>query len=573
MKLKTKNNLLIYVIPTLAALLVRVVLLINWWDSPVRWYCNISGLDMQTILQTGEWFYKGETTFALYKAILTAILFLNKGVPCPEAVVIIQLIGGTLIAPLVAWCTLRLWGKTYWALASGLLAALYAPAMMYQVLVLKESILLFFALLSLTAVLWTHKHHFSSKALWICGIFLGSACICRMNALPFCGLALLWIIACLFKKFNGFKKTVLFRTSFLALGIFTVFVPISILNDCLTKETYFLPVQMPSIEYISKLGSIVKPTSMNVSLTTPKTASPKAINGFMLNMARKVPAIFSASEIPNNVNYYFLKHKLFPLQYLIGPFLLIPLAVTALILLIFNRGILRKESILFVFIFSYMLPMCYFVPLARYRLVLLPVFCMLAPYPVFATWKAWRSKKLLWVLLPIVLWAIILYINLPLNSFLRATDFVAYGKGMLFKTRKSTSALPYFYEAYQKTKTEETIVNFADALIKNRSSKDAIMILLPAFRKYPDNPAYRYYLGIASLQTGRAEQAEQLFSKINPDVMGNLKIQYYYYFGESKRVQKKYEAAAKLYRKALKINPNKRQIILLKKSLKACNGK
>jgi tetratricopeptide (TPR) repeat protein len=573
MKLKTKNNLLIYAIPTLAALLVRVVLLINWWDSPVRWYCNISGLDMQTILQTGEWFYNGVTTFALYKAILTAILFLNKGAPCPEAVVIIQLIGGILIAPLVAWCTLRLWGKTYWALASGLLAALYAPAIMYQVVVLKESILLFFALLSLSAVLWAHKRHFSPKSLWICGMFLALACICRMNALPFCGLASLWIIVCLFKRLKGVKKAILFRTSFLALGILTVFVPISIINARLTEGNSFLPVQMPSIEYISKLGSIVNPTSMNVSPSTPKTTSTKAINGFMLNMTRKIPSIFSASEIPNNVNYYFLKHKLFPLQYLIGPFLLIPLAVTALILLIFNRGILRKESILFVFILSYMLPMCYFVPLARYRLVLIPVFCMLAPYPVFTTWKAWRSKKLLWVLLPVVLWAIILYINLPLNSFLRATDFVSYGKGINFKTGKSTSALPYFHEAYQKKKTEETIVNFADALIKNRRSKDAVMILLPAFKKSPNNPAYRYYLGIALLQTGRPGQAESLFSKINPDVMGNLKIQYYYYFGESLRVQKKHEVAAKLYREALKINPNKQQIILLEKSLRACNGK
>ncbi|MCK4982191.1 MAG: hypothetical protein KAS17_04655, partial [Victivallaceae bacterium] len=49
--------LLIYAIPALAALLVRVLLLINWWDSPVRWYCSITGLDMQTVLQTGTWLY------------------------------------------------------------------------------------------------------------------------------------------------------------------------------------------------------------------------------------------------------------------------------------------------------------------------------------------------------------------------------------------------------------------------------------------------------------------------------------------------------------------------------------
>jgi tetratricopeptide (TPR) repeat protein len=552
MKLKTKTNLLIYAIPALAALLVRVLLLINWWDSPIRWYCSITGLDMQTVLQSGQWLYKGESIFALYRALLTAVLFFNKGAACPEFIVIIQLIGGIVIAPLVAWCTLRLWGKTYWALASGLLAALYAPAMMYQVLVLKESVQLFFALLSLTAILWAHKHHFSSKALWICGIFLALACICRINALPFCGLASLWVIACLFKKLKGNKKTILIRTSFLALGILTIFIPVSIINACLTKGAYFLPIQTP-LGYVTKIGSVVKPKSLNPITSTPKESSKAGKTGnFLLNMARKTPKIFSASEIPNNVNYYFLKHKLFPLQYLIGPFLLIPLAVTALILLIFNRGILRKESILFVFIFSYMLSMCYFVPLARYRLVLIPVFCMLAPYPVFAACKAWHGKKLLWVLLPIVLWAIILYINLPLNSFLRATDFVSYGKGIQFKTGKSTSALPYFYEAYQKTKTKETIVNFARALIKNRSPKDAVAVLLPAFKKSPNNLAYRYYLGIAYFFTGQAGKAEQLFSKINPDDMEGLKIKYYYFYENSLRAQNKHKAADKLHQRALK---------------------
>ncbi len=553
MKLKTKTYLLIYVIPAVTALLARILLLINWWDSPVRWYCSISGLDMQTVLASGGWLYEGRSTIALYKALLTAVLFFNRGAACPEAVVIIQLLGGIVIAPLAAWCTLRIWGKVYWASASGLLAALYAPALMYQVLVLKESILLFFALLSLAAVLWAHKRHFSPKALWICGIFLALACVCRINALAFCFLASLWIIACLFKRLKGAKKAILLRTSFLALGILTVFIPISIINACLTDGNYFLPVHAP-LGYIIKLGSISNPASMNIPGSNTPATSQKIdkISSFIVNMARKAPAIFSASEIPNNVNYYFLKHKLFPLQYLIGPFLLLPLATTALILLISNGGVLRKESILFVFIFSYMLPLCVFVPLARYRLVMIPVFCMLAPYPFFAAWKTWHTQKRLLVFIPLALWAIVLHINLPLNNFLRATDFVSYGKGMQFKTGKSASALPYFYAAYQKKKTEETIINFAKALIKNHHPKDAARILLPAFRKSPNKPAYRYYLGVAYFFTGKAEQAEQLFSKINPDDMGNLKVKYYYFFGESLRAQNKHKAAEKLYRRSVK---------------------
>jgi tetratricopeptide (TPR) repeat protein len=270
-------------------------------------------------------------------------------------------------------------------------------------------------------------------------------------------------------------------------------------------------------------------------------------------MLRKVPKVFSAYEIPNNVNYYFLKYKLFPLQYLIGPFLLMPLAVTALILLVLNRGVLRKESILFVFIFSYMLPMCYFVPLARYRLVLTPVFCMLAPYPVFSVWKARRGGKLFSALVPAIIFALVIYMNLPLKAFLRATDFVSYGKGIQYKTGKSAAAVPYFYEAYNIAPHKQmTIVNLAESLVANRRPEAALKILLPAHRKEPENLAYRYYLGIAYFFTKSPEKAEQIFRKINPGDMGDLKVKYYYFYEASLRMQKKYKAAAELRRKALK---------------------
>lgn len=553
MRLRAKNNLLVYVIPASAALLVRIILLINWWDSPVRWYCSITGLDMKTVLETGTWLYNGQTTFSIYKALLTTILFLNNGAACPEAVIIIQLIGGIIIAPLVAWCTFRLWGNAYWASASGLLAALYAPALMYQLLVLKESTLLFFAVLSLAAVLWAHKKHFSPKALWICGMLLALACISRINALPFCGLATLWVTACLFKKCRSDKKLLMLRTGFLVSGIISVFIFFSIVNACLTKGTYFLPLQTP-LGYITTLGKVLEPKTVNVAVDiSNKETDAEEVNHFLLNMLRKVPKIFLASEIPNNVNYYFLKYKLFPLRYLTGPFLLIPLAVTALVLLVLNRGVSRKESILFVFIFSYMLPMCYFIPLARYRLVLVPVFCMLAPYPVFSAWKAWRGGKLFSALIPVMVFTVVIYMNFPLNAFLRATDFVSYGKGIQYKTGKSASAIPYFYEAYNMAPYKQmTVVNLVEALLKNRQPEKALEILLPAHEKEPENLAYRYYLGIAYFFTRDSGKAEQIFKKINPGDLGDLKAKYYYFYEASLRMQKKYQAAEELRRKALK---------------------
>ena len=583
-KYSTKKNLLVYIVPVLAALTVRLILLINWWDSPVRWYCSIGGLDMKSVLEIGFWSGNGQSVFTLPEALVALTMLFNNGIGSPEAIVIIQLLGGIIVTSLTAWCTLRIWGNIYWAMFSGILSALYAPALMYQVLVLKESVFLLFALLSLTAVLWAHKKHFNSISLWVCGIFMALACVCRINALPFCGLAALWIAASLFHRFKAINKKVLLKGVFLVLGILTVFIPVSIVNSILTDGNRILPFHLPRVKYIAKVGSVASPKDLgtvpqeNTKQKNPSllSSSPSIIrkgSNFALNMLRKIPQIFSASEIPNNVNYYFLKYKLFPLEYMVGPLLLIPLAVTGLLLLILNRSALRKESILFVFIIAYMLPICVFVPLARYKLVLMPVFCMLAPYPLFIARKAWCSDKQLTIILPLLAWVMILGANLPVNSFLRSSDFICYGKGMEFKTGQPAAALPWFLEAYKMAPDKQmNVVNLSETLLKLRKPREAAKILIPAYKKSPDNTAYKYYLGTALLYSGRPHQAATLFSRIKPDNMGNLKVQYYYYYGESLRVQKKFKTAAEFYRKALSENPTAKQRILLEKSLGACNG-
>ncbi|MDD5599221.1 MAG: hypothetical protein PHV82_14840, partial [Victivallaceae bacterium] len=368
-------------------------------------------------------------------------------------------------------------------------------------------------------------------------------------------------IASLFKKL-GSKKNVLIHTAFLTLGILTVFIPLSIFNGIVpaANKRIFMPFPVPKLNYIAEVSSKIQPADLNApAAPAPSRPTPSKFGKMVrlpLNMLSKAPAVFSASETPNNVNYYFLKYKLFPLKYLAGPYLVIPLAVTALIMLIFNGGILRKESILFVFIFSYMIPLCIFVPIARYRLVLVPVFCMLAPYPLLTAAKYRRSGKTLWAAIPVILWLLTAYMNLPLNSFLRAADFVSYGIGMQHKTGNPAAALPWFIKAYELAPWKQmTVINLADAFLKCRKPEKAVKILLPAFRQNPENTAYRYYLGIAYFFTREPEKAETLFKSIDPETMADLKPQYYFFYRQSLLARKKYKAADQL--KAGKDNDGK----------------
>jgi hypothetical protein len=590
--LKDKRIVWALAVPMLIALIARITLFNSWLDSPIRFYSYVSGLDMPTILFIGSWLYNGFSIFTLYKFTIAMIMYFNSGQHCPEVLIIIQLLMGIGISGITAWITLKLSGKWLWAAVSGILAALYAPGMIYEVLVLKEIYLTFFSLLALAFVIWGRNRHYKPWIAFLTGIGLALPCLCRVTALPFCCFAGLWMTFYLFnhlrRKSKKWYKPLIFRILCAIAGVLVIFVPVTIFNYYNSSKRVPLPFHVGA-SYAVSLGKVKSPSSMNVKIIDLKSSlkensvqkknaednSQSPIVNFMSNFSRKLPLVFNQHEIPNNVNYFFMKDKLLPIKYMPGPSLLLPLAITALLLIIFSGRFLRRESLLLIYIIAFLFPICFFYPLGRYRLVLFPVFCMLAPYPFYFAWKLRNRYKNILILLPIpIIYAVVFMLSFPTKDGYRASDFIAYGKALEKKDRNPMRAIRFYRTAIKmRPDYQPAIINYCDSLLKTGQPQRAAALIMPHIMKNPQNNAYLYYGALAKFYSRQPAEAESLLRRIPISQGHPLAVQYYYYLGETMRVQKKYKQALAEYQRALKCSPNASQGKMIINSVKWTTAK
>lgn len=582
MRIKQITLLSVLILPLLAGGLARAVLFYELWHSPIRYYSRLIGLDMQSNLILGGWLYNGFSVFTIHKLIIAAVMFFNQGQHCPEAVIFIQMLLGVLIGPLTAWITWQLTGKRLWAGASGVVAALYAPALLHECLTLRESTQIFLAVLSLAGVLWARKTQYRNSILFLSGIALALPCMVRISSLPFLFFAVLWLaygIAIKVKEKKLPLRRCLYKTGILAAGIMTALLPVSVFNYFRADTP--LPFHLDT-KYAVAVGSAQTPVTMNIATTPAKTVAPPLANEkpvvlsaksesssrlfkFSINFLEKLPLLFKPFEIANNVNYYFMKYKLFPLSYLPGPLLVIPLAVTGLLLIFFFWRWQRRESLLLIYILSYSIPLAFFYPLARYRLIMYPVFCILMFYPLFSAIKWTRKARSILPVLPvIILMAAVYYTTFPNDFPLRATDFIAYGKAIQFQQgRPSIDSAEYFAAAINTDQNYAPgYINLADNLLQRNQPEPARLLLEPARNRFPQDAGISYYYALALMASGNAVAAEGVLKQITPPGSMEQRCQYWFHLGEAQRRQGKINEAVDSYRRAMEsANPAQQEII------------
>jgi len=565
-------------------------LYIFWLESPVRYYSSISGLDMQTNLIIGSWLYQGFSIFTIHKFMIAAVMFFNKGQHCPEALVLIQMILGAAAAPLIAWSALHLTGKRIWAMLAGLTAAIYAPALLYESITLRESTQTFFAALSLFGLLWARKRHFDIPGMIVAGVCLSLPCLNRVSSVPFLLLGVLWIALYLFLK-NGKKqhpyKLLLTKIGVMALVLAVVFVPISLFN-C-KNSSFKLPFHI-DLNYALKLGKIENPKDMNVGplqTVAPEAKPQKPVQAtveapanteqqehygilrYSQNCVNKFYLLFKPFEIANNTNYYFMKYKLFPLQYLAGPLLVIPLAFAAILFMLGSWQWMKKEGLLLLYILAYSMPLVAFYPLARYRLIMYPVFCILMFYPFYQTYAQIKRRNTVLMILPMLLLYIAVFIvTLPEDISIRPTDYIAHGKAIQYQAGKATDESgEYFKFAIEQYPDYiPGYVNYADNLIKLGQYQQANTLLTDAYARFNGDNGIAYYYGISLLGTRNPAKAESVFRKMPvPGAdSGDARSQYYYCLGEALRLQNKLPEALESYKTGLESASAGKKEILLK---------
>lgn len=555
-----------------AALLVRIPLFLFWLDSPIRYYSHVGGLDMKTLLILGTAFFHGNSMpFAVYKLIIAAVLFFAPNAHLPTVLIPIQLAAGCVTGIMTAWICLKLTGKRWAAVAAGCMAALYAPALIYESITLRESIFAFVSCLALATLLWVRRRRYPVWGLLLLGSIICWPMLVRFSALLWTCFGLGWSLCYLWHKYHACRKAFLRKSAYLCLGAAITLGSVSLFNK-LVADSFLLPATV-NVDYIVELGKIRNPQSVNLPAQEDDSSALKTgWTGYAANLGIKLTKIFKQYEIPNNVNYYFMRDKLWPCSVLPGPGLLIPFAVCGIILLLLRRRFMKKEGILLLYVIAFAIPMSVFVPLGRYRLILYPVFCIAALEPLLVGINIYRTEKLKPRVLKlagiVILLAGIYYFTLPASTGLRASDYITHGKALQYGNPDSLEAAQCFEEAYRLAPTSPSVaINFTDILLKYGKPREALRVIYPVWLKHPDNEGVALFTAIALLANGKPDIAEQVLIKAGAPKEDAQKTFYYYNLGEAYRMQGRRDAAIAAYRDGLKYAQGEQQKKILNQAI------
>lgn len=557
-----KNKLFpVFLFPLLTASLARMLVSYEWQRSPLRLYHTIDGLDMKGLLGIGEAFYNGAGNFNIYSVLVALSYHLHGESHQVESIVTLQLLCGCITSLLLTYIVLKISGSKTGAVLAGCMAGLYLPELIYETQILKESLYLFFGCAALALLIKSSRKKFSVTASFFAGFFAFMPAMIRISGivtgLAFSILFGIWLL----RKFSngaiGRKRT---------LTVLALYLAGTLPAGCIFMGTYFkngLSGFSSGTSYYIDKGAELAPQSLNISADA-------AAKGFSPSVyAKKVVSLFKAFESSNNINYYFVKNQFRYSKYFEGPLLLLPLGICGLLLMLIRRRVLKKEGIYFTFLLAYGLPILAFIPLARYRLVLLPVFCAGAAYFIIYLSRTIASdckkRTLHKSAILVLLYIAVLYWSIPANIPLRSEDFITHGSAISTGRKNLNEAEEYFMRAYEiNPDNRSAVLHLSGELARKAKYPEAEAVLRGYLGNHPDDPKCKVNLAVLYNTMIRPDLAEKviLSMKIPDDPKG--KTLYYYNLGVSYMLQARKSEADASFKKALETADEQKSQLLKK---------
>jgi hypothetical protein len=530
-------NQLTYLAVGLAAIVVRIGVLFELRGSPLQAFHLIPGLDMASHVELGRHFAVGNSIFTVYRFLLGTLPL--------AAIAPLQAAAGTATALLVVYCSFRLFGRRLYALAAGLLAALYAPAVLYETAILQESVTVLIGFAAFAALLYARKRHCAAGAMLLCGAALGLAGTGRPVALPFIAAALLWQGFYLRRIKHRSLRPLLFTVA----GLAAVWLAVGAYNQ---TKSWPLPFYGGNIAYMATVGETANPTSWNM----PEAAKERSLLRRAANIGGsfclKLPRLFSVRELPDNLNYYFIRERFAPLAMLPGPVLLMPLAAAGLLLMLGTGRIRRREGLIWLYTGAMMLFIVAYFPSGRHRLMLYPALALAAVYPLHIWQKCRNLKKREAIGILLLAVFAVNFIATPDPRVNRIGDFFTWGLA-LEKTSNATedAADSYLIAALSDQRNRQYAIHYANLLIRERRWAELGEFLSRINRP---GPVHGYYYAIWQFAEGNPKKAADTLRRIDPDDLPEFRVPYYYYLGESLRLTGRPEEAAAALADALRFD-------------------
>ena len=142
-----------------------------------------------------------------------------------------------------------------------------------------------------------------------------------------------------------------------------------------SKKIFALILALMMVFSLAACSSSTEPAAEPAE---PAESGETAAKRLSLGLPGRAAKFFLACEVPENLNYYFLRHRLTLLKFLPGPGLLMPVALAGFLLMLGRTG--HREGVVVFTIVLLALPLAAREPIGRYRLHLVPYFVVCAAY-------------------------------------------------------------------------------------------------------------------------------------------------------------------------------------------------
>ncbi|MCF7889006.1 MAG: hypothetical protein K9L78_02705 [Victivallales bacterium] len=271
---------------------------------------------------------------------------------------------------------------------------------------------------------------------------------------------------------------------------------------------------------------------------------------FIKNYLRNFLFTFRAYEIPNNVNYYFIRKFLFPVSFMPGPIILFPFALAGLLFIFIYRKKYNNTVLLLLFILPVAAACTFFVPIARYRIVLIPVMAvgagiLLKNLLCFLFDR--KYIKLFFASITVAIFALLQYMSME-NNYYRASDYVAYGQAMRWQNSKNPLILPLFKKAFTiRPDLKFTKKNLIIECLRNGNFNSAKQLLQPEYKKNPRNFDTAINYASSLLGCKKFNKAYEVLSNIEKTDSPERKKKLYFNLGEYYFLTGRYNKAKNCY--------------------------
>ncbi len=488
----------------LASIAFRLAVWQDFLRTPLDMYTKISTLDMKFLMSQAESLLRLEGMLTMHRLLCVLSAPFTGGALTTHGVVVAQMLFGVLTGVLTCLAALRISGSRLAGLVAGVFSGCYAPALMYECFVMKESVTLLFSALTL----WSFVA--ARRKIWqLAGHGLAAA------ALPLARPAgLLWALGSTgLLSLRNWRRGPAFAIAPAAAMILGLLGALAF-NLAFAKTARFFDT---NVGYNIQVGAIPDAKSYNVDGSGVEGLSKASL---ALRLASNAPAkalsLLSAYQAPDNINYYFMKEPLPSLSFAIGPLLLVPLGVAGLFLglwLAFRRRKLRYAAPFAHFILM-AIPICAFIVTGRYLLFLVPslavaagcfVHFLAASVRTAISEKAFAAPGAL-----AAIWLFCLWLGLPTQAGLRADDFIAYGLAMNMKHGLCQQEGECYAKALAANpESAGAAVNLSKWLLDVRRPGEAAELLAPFRQSHPGHFGILVNYSLSLIILGRQADAER----------------------------------------------------------------